>query len=132
MTWALANATKNTGMTAEIALANSGFIEVYDGTRPATPDTGLAGSNHLLATLTFGATAYGAPSAGVATANAITSGTCVRTGTASFIRVFKSDNTTVIGDGDCAAPSGGDIAFPTLTFVLNQVITCSSCTWTQP
>lgn len=132
MTWALANNTKNVGLNAETALANSGTINVYDGTRPATPGTALGGGNHLLATLTFGATAYGAASAGVATANAIASGTCVRTGTASFARVVKSDTTTVIGDGDCATPSGGDFNFPSLAFVLNELISCSSATWTQP
>lgn len=131
MAWALANASKTAAINPVATLANSGFIEVYDGTRPATPDTALGGGNHLLATLTFGATAFGGASNGVATANAITSGTCVRTGTASFIRVFKSDNTTVIGDGDCGT-SGSDINFPTLSFVLNEVISCSSCTLTQP
>jgi hypothetical protein len=122
--------TGNASLNAVAALCNSGFIQVYSGTRPATPDTALSG-NVLLATLTFGATAFGAASSGVATANAITSGTAVATGTASFARIFKSDDSTVVGDCDCGT-SGSDMNFSTLSFVSSNSVTCSSLTLTQP
>ena len=130
MTWALANASKSAAINPVAALANSGTINIYTGTRPATPDTPLSG-NTLLVTLTFGATAFGAASNGVATANAITSGTAVATGTAAWARIFKSDGTTVIGDCSVGT-SGSDINFPSLSFVTNEVISCSSLTLTQP
>jgi hypothetical protein len=122
-------ATRNAAVNAVTALCNSGFIEVYSGTRPATPDTALSG-NTLLATLTFGSTAFGAGSSGVATANAITSGTAAATGTAAWARIYKSDGTTVVGDCNVGT-SGSDINFPTLSFVSGETISCSSLTLTQ-
>lgn len=130
MAWALANASKTAAVQPVGTLCNSGFIEVYSGSRPATPDTALSG-NTLLATLTFSATAFPAGANGVLTANAITSGTAVATNTAAWARVYKSDTTTVIGDCNCGT-SGSDINFPTLSFVTGEVISCSSLTLTQP
>jgi hypothetical protein len=121
--------SRNAAANAVAALCNSGFIQVYSGTRPATPDTALSG-NILLATLTFGATAFAAASSGVATANAITSGTVVVSGTASFARAFKSDDSTVVGDFNCGT-SGSDMNFPTLSFVAGALISCTSLTLTQ-
>lgn len=122
-------ATRNVAANAVAALCNSGFIQIYSGTRPATPDTALSG-NTLLATLAFGATAFAAASSGVATANAITSGTAVANGTASFARIFKSDDATVVGDCNCGT-SGSDCNFPTVSFVSGNIITCTSLTLTQ-
>jgi hypothetical protein len=122
-------ASRNAAVNAVTALCNSGFIEVYSGTRPATPDTALSG-NTLLVTLTFGATAFGAGSSGVATANAITSGTVVATGTAAWARVYESNNSTVVGDCNVGT-SGSDINFPSLSFVINELVSCTSLTLTQ-
>ncbi len=122
-------ATRNAAVNAVAALCNTGYIQVYSGSRPATPDTALNG-NTLLATLTFSATAFGAGASGVATANAIGSGTAVATGTAAFARIFKSDDSTVVGDCNVGT-SGSDINFPTLSFVSGEVISCSSLTLTQ-
>src|SRR5260221_8394375 len=78
---------------------NNGFVKLYNGTKPANPDTALSG-NTLLATLTFGATAFGSADAnGVITANAITSEiNAPATGTVTFARLFQSDATTVVLD----------------------------------
>jgi hypothetical protein len=122
-------ATRNAAVNAVTALCNSGFIEVFSGSRPATPDTALS-SNTLLATLTFGATAFGAGASGVATANAIASGTCVATATAAWARIYKTDGTTVVGDCNVGT-SGSDINFPSLAFVVGELISCSSLTLTQ-
>jgi hypothetical protein len=122
-------ASRNAAVNAVTALCNSGFVEVYSGTRPATPDTALSG-NTLLATLTFGATAFGAGSSGVATANAITSGIAVATNTAAWARVYRSDGSTVVGDCNVGT-SGSDMNFPTLSFVIGEIISCTSLTLTQ-
>lgn len=50
---------------------NNGYLRIYDGTRPADPDTAIT-SQVLLAELRFNATAYGAAANGVAAANAFT------------------------------------------------------------
>jgi hypothetical protein len=88
-------------------VGTSGQLKLYTGTRPTTVDTALSG-NTLLATLTCNATAFGAASTGVMTAGAIGSATAVATGTATFFRLFKSDGTTAVIDGDVAA-SGSDL-----------------------
>lgn len=90
----------NAEATALAPLANSGYIRIYDGTRPATANTAV-GAQVLLAELRFGATAFGAPSAGVLTANAITADASANaSGTASWYRVLKSDGTSALWDGE--------------------------------
>lgn len=112
------------------AYLNSGYIRIYDGTRPANADTALSGNN-LLATLRFGATAFGATnSSGVATANAITSETnAPASGTATFARLFASDGTTVIDDRSVGT-SGAEVNLTTLSIVATGTVACSSCTQT--
>ena len=61
---------RNAELDALAPLANSGYIRIYTGSIPATPETAVSGT--LLAELQFGATAFGAAAAGVITANAIT------------------------------------------------------------
>ena len=130
MAWALANASKTAAVNPVATLANSGTINIYSGTRPATPDTAIT-SQVLLVTLTFGATAFGGAANGVATANAISSGTVASSGTAAWARSFKSDASTVIGDCDVGT-SGSDINLPSLSLVVGEVVSCSSLTLTQP
>ena len=118
MTISLATVTtKNAMLTTLVALYNTGYIKIYDATGgvPANADTAL-GSQVLLATLTFGATAFPAPSAGSATANAITQGTAAATATAAFYRAYKSDGTTVIEQGTVGT-SGADLNLNTTSIV---------------
>ena len=82
----LSIASWNLALNAALDVLNSGFLEIYTGTQPATPDTALSG-NTLLATPCLSATAFGASSGATKTANAITSATAEATGTATFFRV---------------------------------------------
>ncbi len=89
----------NAEANALAALANSGYLRIYDGSQPANANTAVSTQN-LLAELRFGATAFGGASAGVLTANAITDDSDAdATGTAAWFRVLKSDGTTVLWDG---------------------------------
>lgn len=111
---------------------NSGFIRIYSGVRPADADTGLSG-NTLLATLTFGATAFQAAANGACIANAITGGTAGNNGAATFARAFKSDGTTVICDFSVSVQSGGgELQFTTLTIVSGVAVTASGLAITCP
>lgn len=118
-------------------LLNSGTIQIFTGSQPADANQALTGT--LLATMTFGATAFGAPTASgstgsrivTATANAITSGTAGATGTAGYFAVLKSDGTTVAGMGSVGT-SGADLNLSTLSIVSGATISCSSFTITQP
>lgn len=119
------------------ALCNSGTLLVYSGSQPADANTAV-GAQTLLVTLTFSATAFASSvasgSAGskvvTATANAITSGTAVATGTAAWFRCLKSDASTIVLDGS-AGTSGADLNFSSLAFSSGAVVSVSSFTITQ-
>lgn len=94
------DASAKAAVDAFTALLNNGFIKLYTG---AQPSLNAAVSGTLLATLTFGATAFAASTASggtvTANANAITSGTAAATGTAGYFALVKSDTTTVVATG---------------------------------
>lgn len=122
---------------AVAAKCNSGTIKIYTGSQPTDANTAV-GAQVLLATLTFGATAFAASvasgSAGsrivTATANAITGDTVAdATGTAAWFRVLKSDGTTVVFDGSVGA-SGADLNLATVSIVANDDIEVTSFTIT--
>lgn len=107
----MANSPK-LNLTTFAAQVNSGYLRIYDGTKPATGDTAI-GAQTLLAELTFGNPAFGAPSGGTATANAITSDASANaSGTATWFRAFKSDGTTAVFDGTAGA-TGCDVNLAT-------------------
>jgi hypothetical protein len=109
MTLRTAITTRNAALDAELALLNNGFIRIYSGAMPATPETAASGT--LLAELTFGATAFAAAVNGVATANAITADASANaTNTAGYARLLKSDGTSAVFDGDCGASGSGAFA----------------------
>lgn len=128
----LSNVAANAEADAVAALANSGKLRIYDGTQAATADTAV-GAQVLLAELTFGNPAFGAAVAGVATANAITQDASAdNTGTATWMRVLKSDGVTVLFDGSVgtsgcnlnlnsvAISSGAAVQVTALTFTAQK------------
>lgn len=126
----LSNAAANAAADAVCALANSGYLRIYTGTQPANADTAVSTQTQL-AELRFGATAFGAASNGVATANAITSDSSAdATGTAAWFRVLKSDGATALWDGSVGT-SGTNLVFATTSFVANAAIDVTSFTYTQ-
>lgn len=126
----LSNLAANTSADAVCAQLNSGFLDIYSGTQPATGDTVLSG-NTLLASLTINATACGSASSGVATFNAITSDSDAdATGTATFARFYKSDHTTKVYDVSVGT-SGADINLATTSIVQHAVVSISALTYTQ-
>lgn len=118
--------TRNLRLDQTWDQANSGTIVIYSGTPPATADAALSG-NTALATLTFGAAAFAAASAGSKTANAITQDSdAAATGTATFFRA-KTAGGTVIAQGSVGATGSGEaLILPTTTINQHDVVTCSS------
>src|SRR5258706_10194943 len=107
MSVTLAVIARNAGVDAIAALLNSGFIDIYNTPRPATPDVAIS-TQTLLARLTFSSTAFGAAVSGTATANSITPDTdAAATGTAAWCRLTKSDHSAVL-DGSVGT-SGTDL-----------------------
>lgn len=91
----LTTTNRNRAADAVTVRANTGSLRLYSGTPPADANAALSG-NTLLATLPMAATAFGAASAGVATANALTAAVAVATGRPTFARIIESDTTTVV------------------------------------
>lgn len=112
------------------AVGTSGKLRIYSGTRPANTAAAITGT--LLAELTTNATAFAAAaSGGVLTANAITGDpTADATGTATHFRLFKSDGTTVVMDGDIGT-SGADININSTSLVAGAAVTVTSWATTE-
>jgi TPP-dependent pyruvate/acetoin dehydrogenase alpha subunit len=106
------------------AVGASGKLRIYSGTRPANVAASITGT--LLAELTLNATFAPAASAGVLTANAITGDTSAdATGTATHFRIWKSDGTTAVIDGDVAT-SSSDLNLTTTSIVATQPVNVTS------
>lgn len=122
--------SRNVELNALAALMNSGTLAIYTGTQPATPESAVTGT--LLGTLTLNATAFGAASGGVITANAITGDTTAdATGTAGYFRIWKSDGTTAVLDGTVGT-SGADLNLNSVAIQAGADIEITSLTITLP
>jgi hypothetical protein len=125
----LSNAAANAEVNALTALLNSGFLDIYDGTQPTDADTAV-GAQVRLASLGFGATAFGTGVAGVATANAITSDDDAdATGTATWYRCWKSDHTTAVADGSVGT-SGANLNMNSVAISIHAAVSVTSFTLT--
>lgn len=90
---------RNAQLTALIALLNGGKLVVYDGPQPATCDTAISGSNHVLATFTL-PNPSATVAAAVLTMNAITAVAIALSGVANWFRIYEADGTTALADGN--------------------------------
>jgi hypothetical protein len=126
----LSNTGANAAADAVCALADTGYLRLY--TTPQATDANTAlGAQTLLAELRFGATAFGAASGGVATANAISSDTDANaTGTAVWFRVLKSDGSTVLFDGSVGT-SGADLNLNSTAIQIHAQVDVTAFTYTQ-
>jgi hypothetical protein len=116
------------------ALANSGKLRIYSGTKPATADTAI-GAQVLLAELTMNAAAFGAAVAGVLTAAAITSGVGTAEAgagtTATWYRLLKSNGTSPLKDGTVGL-SDSDLVLTAVSIATGVAVGISSMTHTVP
>lgn len=122
MALAYATTLRNTRLDAiTTAVGASGFLRIYDGTRPATGGTATT----LLAELTCNATFAPAAASGVLTLNAITQDSSANaSGTATWFRIVTSGSTFVI-DGNVGT-SGSDLNLVTVTIVITQPVQVTS------
>lgn len=117
----LSTTARNAAASAVVGLLNGGTLEIQT--------SGAA----VLAVLTFGATAFGAPATGVATANAITRDeTANATGTAALFVAKNSTTGTEISGTVGIAGSGADLIVTTTSIVAGQPVEITSLTYTQP
>lgn len=118
---------RNTQLDALRVLLDGGFIRIYDGAQPASPDTAIS-TQVLLAELSLANPAFGAASAGVITANAITADSSANaTGTAAWFRAVKADGTAVI-DGSVGTATA-NLILNTLSIIAGAPVSISA--WTH-
>lgn len=109
------------------AVGASGKLRIYSGTRPANVAASITGT--LLAELTLNATFAPGSSSGVLTLNSITGATAVATGTASHFRIWQSNGTTAVTDGDVST-SGADLNLNSTSITSGGSVAVSSFTIT--
>lgn len=111
------------------AVGTSGILRIYSGTRPANVAAAITGT--LLAECVCNASAFAAAaSGGVLTANAISNDSSANnSGTASHYRLWKSDGTTAVIDGDVST-SGADLNLDNTSITSGQVVSITSFTIT--
>ena len=125
-------AAANAEATAICLLLNSGWLDIYDGTQPATPDTAIS-DQHLLASMQFHSTATTSVSNGVATL-AVTSPTVQDSsadaaGYPTWFRCWQSNHTTAVFDGSVGL-SSADAVIDSSPITQTAVITVNSMTYT--
>ena len=129
----LSQAAWDAALDAAINAENSGFLDIYDSTgtgQPATPDVAVT-TQVKLASLPLSATAFGAAAVGVKTANAITSGTGLAAGTATWARFYKSDHTTAVHDCSVGT-SGCDINLNDAAITIGGTVSVTAYTVSMP
>jgi hypothetical protein len=111
------------------AVGTSGILRIYSGSRPANVAATITGT--LLAECVCNASAFAAAaSGGVLTANAIADDSSANaSGTASHYRLFRSDGTTAVIDGDVST-SGSDLNLDNTSINSGQVVSITSFTIT--
>ena len=129
MVYRRATATRNSVADTEGDLLNGGTIQIRTTGQPTNVDDAAGGT--LLGTLTFHATAFGAPSTGVVTAAAITSDTSAdNSGTAGHARLLTS--APAIHSYATCGQGSGDFNFDNAVIVAGGTIAVSSLTLTAP
>src|SRR5580765_6502868 len=85
-----------------------------------------------VATLTFSNPAFGAASAGVATASAITSDTSAVGGTIAKAEFRQGVGTAIVLSSVAATGGGGDITLSSVVVSAGQTVSITSLTYTAP
>jgi len=119
------NGTRDAQQQGLITYAGSGaIINIYDGLQPVNANTAVSTQTKLVA-LTISGT-FGTDSNGTITLSSVTSGTAIATGTASWFRITKSDNSVVM-DGSVGT-SGTDMILSSTSISSGQSIAISAGT----
>lgn len=110
------------------AVGNAGLLRIYSGTRPANVAAAITGT--LLAEVTLGSPFAPGAAAGVLSPTVPQSDVSAdSTGTATHYRLWKSDGTTAVQDGDVST-SGADMNLNTVSLVATGVFTITGWTHT--
>lgn len=137
MSLTLSNAARSAGVDAIVDLidggSGAGKLQIFDGTRPAGPDTAVT-TQTKLAEFTLNDPAFGDPSNGVKTLDvdpALTT-TGLADGTATWARFVDSDDTGVVDCEVSESGGGGDLILNTTTISTGLNLLITSGTITMP
>ena len=120
------NGTRDAQQNGLITYAGSAaIIHIYDGSQPANANTAISGQTLLVSLNVSGS--FGTDSNGTITMSSVTSATAVATGTASFFRITKSDNSTVVMDGSVGT-SSADMILDNTSIATGQTVSITSGT----
>ena len=120
------NGTRHSQNQGLIAYAGTGAIfSLYTGTQPANANTAITSQVLLVSMVIAGV--FGTDTNGTLTLGAVTAGTASNTGTATWFRIFKSDNTTVVMDGSVGL-TGADLNLNSVSIAALQSVAISSGT----
>lgn len=120
----------NAGANAEAALANGGYLRIYDGEQPPSADTPVSGQQ-LLAELRFASPAFAPARLGVAEAHGIAADESARaTGKATWYRVYRSDGISPLWDGS-VGKAGASINLGSVDIQAGGVVEVRGYTFTR-
>lgn len=112
--------------------ATGGVLRIYDGARPASADTAVAGQA-LLAELTFASPAFSVAVDGTATANVITADASANAaGTATWSRVLDSDGTALLDLDVGESGSGAALVLNTTEITASLPVGVETLSLTAP
>lgn len=123
------NTSAATALAAAGVQLNSGFIDIYAGTKPTNANTNTTGTDYLLAELAMSSVA-GSAASSTWTAGAITATTAVSSGIATFYRAVSSSR-VVQWDGTVSTASAG-MVFNTNNFAQGASVAVTSYILTIP
>ena len=129
MTLGYTEALRNTRLAEVLTLidlgASAAKFRIYDGARPASPESGVGGAT-LLIEFTMSDPAFPAPSSGGMVANAIASQVGLATGAATWFRILDSDDNAVLDGSVGLSGSGADLEFNTIEISTGEAVDFSS------
>lgn len=109
---------------------NSGTLEIYTGSQPASADDAASGT--LLVTINLPADAMAASASGVAAKSGTWSGVAVADGDAGWFRIINSGATRNYDGAVTGTGGGGEIELDDISIVTGQTVLISAFTITQP
>lgn len=120
------NGTRHSQNQGLIAYVGTGAIfSLYTGTQPANANTAITSQVLLVSMVIAGV--FGTDTNGTLTLGAVTAGIAANSGTASWFRIYKSDNTTVVMDGSVGL-TGADLNLNSVNIVALQTVGITSGT----
>jgi hypothetical protein len=114
-------------ITTKIQVSAPGFLDIYDGTQPATCGTATT----RLAHITLANPAAPAASGGVLTFSAISSSTATGTSTATWARLTDGTGACVMDSAATLTTGAGPVKLTNTSLVSGQTVTVSSVALTE-